>query len=122
MPREAENTVAAKVSVVDDGSIYVPVKVRDLLGLGYNDGVELRIPEFGGSDTDVSVRGHLTSANQIYVGRSITNPLCDQQETNLKRTTHVEAEIQPTGEKWGDDKEGTDKRWKRVRHLVAELL
>lgn len=121
MPQQASDTVAAQVSAYDTGKLYVPTKARDLLNLGYNDGVEVRIPEFGGRDTDVSVRGHLNSSGQIQVGRSITEPLFDGEE-RFKQTTHIEARIEPTGTEWGDDKDDTDKRWKRVRHLIAELL
>lgn len=118
---EENTTIEAEVSVRNNGSVYLGVKSREMLGVGYNDNVSITFEGEGPSGSDITVSGSLDSSSNIYIGKELCNKLGDSYDVGIG-TKHINAIVEKADGSWYDDKERTERRWKKVFHLAAEVL
>ena len=119
---QGKTTIQAEVSVREKGSVYVGVKAREMLGVGYNDELSITFPDKGPSESDLTISGCLDTGNSIYVGRELARTL--QPDDTIGATAHIEAVIKKGKKTWYDneDTDDTDRRWQKVKHLAAEIM
>jgi hypothetical protein len=122
----AETTIEAEISVRKDGSIYVGVKAREMLGVGYNDEITITFREKGPSGSDITISGMLDSGNSIYVGKDLTHTIrSDNSEGVLSTPEHINAIVAKGNKNWYDENSGEsepNRRWQKASHLSAEVL
>jgi len=117
-------TIEAEVSVRDSGQIYVGSKAQEMLGVGYNDTISMTFKDKGPGGSDITVTGEINRSNCVQVGVELARSVWPEESSRYGSTEHVSAIIQDKGRTWydNDDNSGTDRRWKKVSHLAAEVL
>lgn len=117
MEGNSTKKVAANISARSDGRLYVGIKARRMLGVGFDDKVKVEIPEAGRV-----VEGALDSSGHISVGKEITDSVFAEGESRHGSTAHVDAIVKRATGTWDDDHELTEERHNLVAHLAAKLL
>lgn len=112
MERHTNSTKKATVSVNSNG-IYIGVKARKALGVGYNDEVRLTFPSVG-----IFVVGSLTSASMISISHEKKKMLKKAGEHAQGSTWHITAEVSETGGSWYDGRDLDEERYNRAPNTL----
>jgi len=89
MEEDSNKTVAAEISVNDNGGVYIGVKAKQSLGLFYNDNIEVTIPDIGRV-----IEGSLSSASQISTTQKTVSEVKEFGDKTSGATWHIEAIIE----------------------------
>ncbi len=105
MEEDSNKTVAAEISVYENGCVYIGLKAKKSLGLLYNDNVEVTIPDIGRV-----IEGSLSSSNQICTTQKTVSEVKKFGEQSSGATWHIEALVQKASGTWDDDHSLTQER------------
>lgn len=122
MAQRANKEVAAEVSVRKNGNLYIGIKARDYLDVGYNDEVSVRLHDAGPRGSDVTVSGHIDAGGHIYIGTGLARSIHEETESRLTETVHTHATIAPGTGVWEDDNDPITSRYEAVPHLKGKPL
>jgi len=113
MARRTKATTDAEVSISHEThTMYVGIKAREDLDVGYNDPVAIITETPDGEE--IREFGFLTSASQIHVGIDTVRKFGDPDEG---ATTRVEAIVESLSGAWEDNKNRLARRWDSVPTL-----
>lgn len=112
------NGVAAEVSIHYDGRVYIGVKAKEKLGIGYNDRVHVTIPRE--NSPDITASGCLTKADTIGAGSDTYRMVSDKNEESHGTTKHVDAIVEPQSRTWDEAHGLTEVRWDGYNILDAK--
>jgi len=101
------HSVKAEVSVYYDGRVYIGVKAREKLELGYNDKVTVTIPRQ--MKDDIEVTGYLNAANSFGCGVDLFRELRGRE--NSSGPQKVEAIVEKRARTWEDNNGMTKHRY-----------